>query len=444
MSLADLAESLQGHQPRAAAYSLYTDYLEGRHQLRYANQQLADDVKKVVESLRENLCPAVVDAFVDGMTVRSWGDAADQATAEGLDRLVPMVNRGTLGLGDGFVLVWAGRDGKPQPMYHPASQIIPTVDPDAPDQLSRAIKIWHVAKRWRANIYYADHVERYVTTDEMPAAAPAPEKPESWVPYASEDADAVMAHAFGSVPVCWWKHRPPTQTAHGVSILVDVIPLQDALNKSIADMVVNGEAYGRPFWYLLNYRSNDPLVNPLVAAQDMFTALRGNSKFDPTKGSIFTSSSEGPFGQLDPPDLTRQLAVQEGIAAKIARVVGIPTFYFSQQSGDVPSGESLRVLAMRRTNRIQAFLRESQPVWRGLCQLLGKETEPTWASPIPTDQTERYQIAALKKGLGYAMEDVIADLDEPDPQGVVARAAQAEARKVADMGKALRDGQIGF
>lgn len=163
------------------------------------------------------------------------------------------------------------------------------------------------------------------------------------------------------------------------------------------------------------------------------TAVQGTRRFEPSRQKIFTHDGPGPFGQPDPPDMTRLQKVQDGFALKIARVVGVPAYYFTQTSGDVPSGEALRVLSVRRSGRIKAWQRDAGPVWRGVKQLLGMGDEPVqWADPMPLDPSERMQMALDMKALGVALEDILrflefADADEMAQRGKASAAGMAKA-----------------
>lgn len=474
MPIENVTSTVIQAQARGKIVKTYADYYAGRHELKFASADYRNKygatVGDTVLSIRENLCPAVVTAFTDGIEVVDWGTSAAQDTAaeEGMSRLEAMVNREAWKTGDAFVLVWPGVDGKPSASFQSTHAMVPHVDPLNPDQLDWCGKVWidTARKVGRVNIYTPQGCERWETAtalvldDKGKATADLPEQVSGWQPCTDDEGDWI-AHTFKVVPVCWFKREADSQEAYGTSILNDVVPLQDGLNKSLADLVVTSEAYARPFWYLLNVKPQGQPANPAMAATglpmgpqmvtqsapisngtpswtDFNRAATG--RFDPNRQRIFTHDGPGPFGQMDPPDLTRLLQVQDGFALKVARVVGVPAYYFTQTSGDVPSGESLRVLSQRRTGRIKAWQRDAGPVWRGVKQLLGMGGGPVqWAPAIPLDEMERLQVASEKKALGYSLQDIVDYLGEADAAGIVQR-AQASA---TDLARGFRSGQIG-
>lgn len=449
-----IAYTLTQWTGRKPGYDTYRAYAEGQHQLTYATEDFAAKYGAQVKHLRENLCEAAYTVFTDRLAVESWGDTAavDTMTEEGLGRVLGLVFDESFRCGDAYILVWYGSDGQPTPHYHRADEMVPHIDPIEPGRLDWAAKPWIDADHHgRINIYDDAQVTRWRTSNRLTKDATlgdVPLDPRQWVEHADDDGGPVIPHDFGAVPVCWMPQASTQIGGYGRSILTDVIPLQDATNKSLADLIITAEAYSRPLRYLLNYRPEGS--NPLAMAGDYMTAVgrvvgAQVRKFDPRRQQIFTHDGGGPFGQLDPADLSQLIAVQDAFAIKIGRVIGVPPFYITQVSGDVPSGESLRILASRMTARIRRFQRDATPVLRGLAQLLGiDDPQIAWADPMGLDEMERWTRAQIQQTLGYPLEDILRDLGEPDVEGVMQRAAAAQATNAAAIGKALRDGEIGY
>ena len=453
----DLGHVIEEWTPLAAEARMYRAYDEGRHELRFATRDFKDKYGSVVASMRENLCPAAISAFTDGLEIEQWGDddADIKADTEGLDRLADLVHTEAYRTGDAYALVWKNKTGEDVPHFHRADQGLPKVSDDDPSQLEWWAKPWiDTRTRYgRLNVYYADRVERFRTANQLPERDQTlPDDARAWVSFDGDGDPDIISHDYGAVPVCWWKQNAPDQHSHGRSILADVVPLQDALNTSLAHLLVVGESVAKPFWYLLNFQPKNP-GNPLAVAQEYRDALgtlqklneEASRRFDPNQQRIFTHDGPGPFGQLDPSDPRALIEVQDAFALKIARVIGVPSYWFTQTSGQVPSGESLRVLTTRRNSAIGRFQRSATPVWRGLGQLLGMtNVDPKWASPMALDEMEKVQVMEAKIRAGYALEDAISVLSEPDKEGVLARAEQARAQSAAMVGQAFRNGQIGY
>lgn len=459
MPITDALAALPGYDDRARLIQTYRDYYDGRHQLRYATPDFERKYGDVVRSMRENLIPSVLSAYADKSMIESWGtsnDDLDSADREGLDRLHARVTREKFLTGSAFALVWPGTDKTPTPHFHRADQIIPVVDPLRPSQLKYAVKpIIDSDRLPRLNIYYPDRVERYARITPLARGTNATwgewDNPDEWFLYDADNEESVIRHDFAAVPVCWWKHDDDGPTSWGRSVISDAIPLQDGLNASVAALVVLGEAYARPFWYLLNYSSDggggfapdDAFAKALRSAQDQVNTAAASTQFDPKRQQIFTTDSPGPFGQLDPPDLTRLVEVQDAFAAKIARVTGVPSFYLGLSTADAVSGESLRRRQVRLDTAIRTSNRESLPVWRGLKSLLGMDDiAPTYADPNPVTRAERIDEALKMKELGYPLEELLKHVEEATDVDELLQAVKAErAQDAAAIGRALASGR---
>lgn len=148
--------------------------------------------------------------------------------------------------------------------------------------------------------------------------------------------------------------------------------LQDRTNHSILDQTVVAEMYARPFWYLLNV--DLPQRNPYLppGSQPEAEAMQEH-KGDGASGRIFTTSSDGPFGQLEPPTIQDMIAYHDSIIDKIPQSFGIPAHYLKPGSGTPPTGVALKVLSKRFNNRVARMREDLTPELERLADLLGVE-----------------------------------------------------------------------
>lgn len=147
--------------------------------------------------------------------------------------------------------------------------------------------------------------------------------------------------------------------------------LQDRVNHSIIDQTVVAEMYARPFWYLLNVEL-PPQQNPYLptAATNNDDAMR-EQPTDGASGRIFTTSSAGPFGQLNPPTISDMISYHDSIVDKVAQSTGIPQHYFKPGQGVPPTGVALKVLSKRFNNKIARMREDIEPELERLAELLG-------------------------------------------------------------------------
>lgn len=147
--------------------------------------------------------------------------------------------------------------------------------------------------------------------------------------------------------------------------------LQDRVNHSIIDQTIVAEMYARPFWYLLNVEL--PPTNPYLPNQPASEALKEHKTKGAAAGRIFTTSSEGPFGQLEPPTIQDMITYHDSIIDKVGQSTGIPGFYFKPGSGTPPTGVALKVLSKRFNNRVARIREDLEPELKRLADLLGVE-----------------------------------------------------------------------
>lgn len=421
MPVADVVTAIEQHMERREDIILARDYDEGRHRYTFASATFLRKYKWVIENSRENLCPAVIRAFSDGVSIAGWtGAGMDEATetfhdrALGLVKVQNLVNRETFRTGDAYALVWPNAREEDRVWYHRADQAVPMADPDDPSRLLWVAKLWTSRGHGRVNVYYADRVERWITASPVLVDAAKhlpqwPTDPTAWQPFTYDDEGETLANPYERVPWAWWTYDATEQGGHGRSILRDVIPLQDALNKSVADLIVAEEAISNPLRAILNYEAKQK-INPRSGEVE-----EERIEFDETRNRLLGIPGEGPLVQLDAVDPSGLLQVQDAFALKIARTLGIPAYYFTEMSGDVPSGESLRVLSARRTAALRDFQQDATGPWQDIMGLLGiEETEPVWSDVAPQTEQERQEGAKVRQDLGYPLEETMRFLGEDE------------------------------
>jgi hypothetical protein len=164
--------------------------------------------------------------------------------------------------------------------------------------------------------------------------------------------------------------------------------LQDRVNHSIIDQTVVAEMYARPFWYLLNVQI--PAKNPYLPASTQSTDAFQEQDSDGASGRIFTTSGEGPFGQLDPPTIGDMISYHDSITDKVSQSSGIPQFYFKPGSGTPPTGVALKVLSKRFNNKIARMRDDILPTLEELAALLNVEKTVTEKDP-DGNETKAYE-----------------------------------------------------
>lgn len=434
-----LAEVVEWREKTAPRVAMFRRYHDGDHLAPFASQLFLHRYRWLIRQSRENLMQACVSGFTDLLVIDDWTAEFDAQQRARLSRLASFVHRETFMTGDGYAVTWKNPAGEARAIFKRADQVIPHVSEDDPDVLDYAITPWIDQRGYaRANIYRADVMERWVSL--LPVhdrngvrLRDFPADEIAWTPYVDDSGKDHLAHDFGAVPVVWWKRQPDDQWSHGRSVLEQAIPVQDELNhlKSITNAAA--ERVAAPIRYAL--ADNAP--------------AGGKVDFDPTREDILGLTAKS-AGQFPGPDGATLVELQANSRQALANVVGIPPYVFSHSSGNVPSGESLRVLNARRTAVVRAFASDSLPVWRGQLGLLGYEGEPVFSDPNMLAEAEAAELARNEKDLGLPVEMWLRTLgydpDSTDDSGATLadRVRDVDAMTAAAVGKAFRDGQIGY
>lgn len=191
--------------------------------------------------------------------------------------------------------------------------------------------------------------------------------------------------------------------------------LQDRLNHSIIDLTVVAEMYARPFWYLLQVElpPTNPYLPKTTEAVDEAVKERKDGAKSPAR--IFTTSSPGPFGQLEPPSIQDMIAYHDSIVDKIPLGFGVPVHYLKPGEGTPPTGVALKVLSKRFNNKISRMRDDLQPEMERLAEALGIEKTLEVKSPKPKaadnpDQLEGLEVEEQEPEYEYELWNTSDDL----------------------------------
>lgn len=350
---------------RLGGYRLARRYYEGDHNLAFATDKFRSVFGTIFSAFADNLCPAVVDSISDRLRIEGVGfdegvggtqELADRAweiwQRNRMDVRAPEVHHEGLLTGDGYALVWPDQAGEAVIWPIAAEEMVVLYDPNVPGKLLRAARTWQDVENYvHVDLYLEDRVERYVTRNPKRNSMAASWTYREFVPYVGENdlaGEGVFPHTGGRVPVVHFPNRRYHWS--GVSELAPVVPLQDALNKAICDMLVAMEFAAYPQRWATGIEAGEldeqgrPKAPPFDYGVDrMLTAPLPESR----------------FGAFPASDLRMYVEVQENLRAEIARVSGTPLHYLFITKGDYPSGEAMKSAEARFTRKVE----QRQEAW---------------------------------------------------------------------------------
>jgi hypothetical protein len=422
------------------------DYYAGEHALVLTDRQREFLGIKSGGRFAVNYCEAIVNAVAERLIVSgvkasnvalaAW--AWETWTANRMDGVQMDVHQAAIRDGETFVMVdWDGDQGRPRFTFHPryvSSQaegdsfgckaFYPNDDYRQP--MRYATKRWtetvaeagtgRQVTRQRLTVYYPDRIEKYVLATMHSEAG--------WLPFADEDQGVwpiPWVDAKGAplgIPVIHFKN-PDLR-----SELWNAIPMQDALNKALLDLLAGQDVSGFRIFFARGFYATTDGNPPATTGANYLRLAPGQI--------IGTTQTEAGFTPIDPPDLSQMLEVFWGLVQVLAQITDTPTSRFQLtrqvQSADSQKESQAPLLAKGR-NRQVSFGNAWEDVFsvaRRLQNLYGTEQvddqatmETTWLPLEPRDEAQHMASLALKreklsvplsqiwKEAGYSPEDIL-------------------------------------
>ena len=319
---------------RLDRYRAYREYYNGDHNTQLTDRQRAYLQIKIGAEFNDNYCPVVVDVLAERLEVTGFNAAEQDEDLwqwwddNRMDHNQGVVHTAAIRDGDAYVLVqWDNDNARPDFAYEPAFDggegVEVVYDPDCRGRPLFAVKQWRDGqKRRRLNLYMPDRVEKYIRNDDEAGnwLPYQPEGDESWpIPWVSGDNEPL------GIPLIHFRHQDKGYN-YGKSELRDVVPLQNALNKAIIDLVAAADTTAfRIYWML----GDDP------------------SDLEVTPGSwIFSSKPPSgddgvAVGFFPGEDLSRLIEFKDAFVTEIARISRTPGHHF-QIGGNRPAEGTLK------------------------------------------------------------------------------------------------------
>ena len=414
----DIVVALDTLGKRQAKIKKYQRYYDGDHDLAFATNKFKKAFADLFTEFADNLCPAVVDPVADRLRITGFGDSPAGNRAWEIWKQNRMTQRAgevhtdALTVGDAYVIVWQSADGEPEIMVNTAETTMVYYSAEQPGRIDWAAKRWSVGKQVRLNMYYPDRIEKYITQER--GAGSGDPSARAFAPYEVPGEPWPITHPYGRVPVFHFPNNGRTG-ACGRSELKDVIPLQDALNKSIADMLVAMEYVALPQRWATGIEvKRDPVTGEPI------------SPWKPAIDAVWSApDSDVHFGQFDPSDLSQFLNVQDKFRMEIARVSRTAIHFLMMQTGDFPSGESLKTAESPFLAKVMDRMESYGNVWQDVmlfALLIANTTAsaddvvPDWRDPAPKSAKEQAETTEIKQRIGVPLETLLKELDYTDAE----------------------------
>lgn len=418
-SSAVIGEALSRLKGKRFNYELYRNYYNGLHRLAFASEKFLNTFGRLFQQFADNLCPAVVDAVDDRLVVSGFGprgktgkQAAQKAwdiwQANDMDVRSLEVHQECLKIGDSYVIVWPNpKTGEVAIWPQKGDLMTCQYDDESYDELIWAAKFWLHNRYIRLNLYFPDRIEKYITRSKCTALPDRPQAFDTFVDDTRGETSHIIYHNYGQVPVFHFTNNAPCGS-FGLSELRDVIPLQDALNKAVIDMLVAMEFHALPQRYAIGVEVE---IDPVTG--------KPKTTWEPATDRVWTvANPDVKFGEFAAANLGQFINAQSEFRLEIARVSATPHHYI-MMTANPPSGEALEAMEERFTKKVIKRQATYGDAWEAVMSFAlfinggrsGAELSTRWKSPAAKSALQESQVQLNKKILGVSVRQLLREMD---------------------------------
>ena len=372
MNRDQLQSMIQTLDGRAGHLDQLDRYYAGSPPLSFLAPEAREALGNRFGRMASNFCRLAVTSITERLRVTGFtrNGEADPAlwadwTRSDLDQLSATLHREALTLGTAYALVWADASGAPTISVESAHQMTVVRDPGT-RQIMAAVKRWNTTTGTEAVLYLSDKIVRYRSDSHHATAASQFRVVET------------VDNPLGVVPVVEFRNSDRL-LEEGVSELRDIAPLQDALNKLLADLMVDSEYFSRPRRWAtgveLELDEDGNAENPYPESNRMMIGEEADIK----------------FGQLPAADLSAYDTAIRTVISQIMAVSSLPGHYTGIVANQPPNADGLRAAEASLTARCEQRQHTFAQSWEkvmSLAHAIRSNTDPAaadvtvqWADP---------------------------------------------------------------
>lgn len=358
-----LTTLLQRLDEPAARYAELDRYYTGRQPLAFLSPEAKTALGQRFGRMASNLPRLAVTALAERLRITGFAGDTDvwaDWIRNDLDQLAAVAHREALLLGDSYLIVWADAIGRPKVTVESARQVAVLTDPGT-RQITAAVKRWETATTTEAVLYQPDIITRlranqtgattagFVTVDEI-------------------------ANPLGVVPVVDLRNSDRILDCHGCSEIDDLMPLVDALNKSLADMMVTSEYVGRPRRWATGIELEERALldddGKPIRDSDGQPVTEAVNPIPEGNRAMISENDAAKFGQLASADLAGYEASVRVLLGQIMAVSTLPAHYVGVFTDNPASADALRAAEASLTARAEARQATFGRAWEQVARLM--------------------------------------------------------------------------
>jgi len=337
---------------KRARYNLLWRYYDGAQPLVYTVEILREVFRQAGVTFNENWCAVVVDSVIERLQLASLSVLNNDPLSNVLTDIMLMaeldleddpIHLATLVCGEAFLIAWKSEDEQLEAYYNDPRLCHIEYSNSNPHEKLWAAKLWQDAKLWYLTLYYPERIEYYETRGKDVTSSKAFQL--------REGEQKPAENPYGVIPVFHFR-RDRRQIS---SELTNVLPIQDAVNKLVADMMIAAE-FGAFMqrWIISNSDTEMLKSNP------------GEVWHIPAGDGTGQQAQVGQFGATELKNYIDAIASKVNSISAISRT---PHHYFFS-GGGTPSGEALIALEAPLNKKALRLAMILGRTWQRVAQFL--------------------------------------------------------------------------
>jgi hypothetical protein len=304
--------------------------------LAFAQKKFSEAFGPMFYNFRDNFCSLVVDSLSERLTVQGFrfgdddpedtgkepskgdadGDADDIWKRNFMDAESISVHTDAFVNGEAFLSVWGDKDGNPIILPESAQEVYCQYRPGSRREVVAAIKK-----------YLDDWGTQHVTLW-LPDQVHMFDRPNANVKW---NAPTSVNNPLGVVPIIPMRNRIRLRRGEPYSEIHNIIPIQQAITKLMADAITASEFAAFPQRVITGIElpedENGQVASPIQAAIDRM---------------LMFEDENVSFGAFPSADLNNWVSLISLLVQHLSAITRIPPHYFLVGGSNFPSGESLQ------------------------------------------------------------------------------------------------------
>ncbi|HNP58458.1 MAG TPA: phage portal protein [Gordonia sp. (in: high G+C Gram-positive bacteria)] len=350
-----LTTLLQKLDEPAARFAELERYYNGTQPLAFLAPEAKEALGDRFGRMATNLPRLAVTSLSERLRVTGFQgiEVWDDWLRNDLDQEAGIAHREALLLGASYVIVWADAFGRPKVTVESAKQVTVLTDPGT-HRITAALKRWETDKTTEAVMYGPQEIVRLSA-------------PQTGATTQGFKVVETIPNPLGVVPVVRLRNADRILD-DGVSEIDDLMPLIDALNKVLVDMMTTSEYVGRPRRWAtgIELEEADALDDdgePTGETIAVNPIPEGNR-------AMISENDAAKFGQLEAAQLGGYETAVKVILGQIMAVSALPAHYVGVFTDNPASADALRAAEASLTARAQARQQSFGRAWEDVARLV--------------------------------------------------------------------------